>query len=152
MYNVEILVDREQLYAIYSKIPFVDIYDLNGGLKSKIKINVPKFQDRYAENIRNARIGWIELESGARSISILPFHEGVVIKNDKLYYNVRIKPDEIIIYVVNMEGDLERTIPFRDQPELPITHLLREKYGDSYIFVDFLGKQIKIYQERIKSK
>ena len=143
--SADVFVDNKKLYAVYNILPIVDIFNKNGELESKIKLNVKEFQEKYAKNINNARKGWID-----GRISVLSFHEGVVVENGKLYYNVRTKVDELKIFVVNLSGDLERVIPFREKMELPITILLKDKHGDNFIFGDFFNLTVEVFKETVK--
>ena len=83
-------------------------------------------------------------------MSLIDFCEGVVVDNGFIYYLVREVPREIVVYCINENGKLVRTIPFKDKLPLPVMYRLGEKNGNRFIFGDMINGCIKIYEERKK--
>jgi len=143
LYSNKLLSYGDAIYAFYGYIPYYEMYDVDGMLEKRVLLNVDFFSDTYDQNIKNLLAGPID-----GRLRIHSFHSGVVFDGKNIYYNVRPKTEKLIIYVVDLNGELVRTIPFQTKFSLPFNRLLVAKNENQFIFTDRLNAQVNVFVEK----
>lgn len=140
---LELAGDSENIYAIYERIPFIQVFDKQGKLKKTIKINLKEAKEVYKKNLSAPK----KKHTGGR-MGISKWMFGACVF-EKCFYCYA--PYQVgAIMVLNSEGNLINKISFREK--MPSNLLAKKrfikKYGTTYLFIDFEDNQIQLFSDK----
>jgi len=132
--------DENHFYALYSFIPYIDIYSHQGEFIRRLSIDVEEINEIYKKNIDGVKQGLVN----NRTLKILPWNMGACVNDNHFYYLTNFDFNEILI--LNPDGKFQKKIPFKTRESNPFLRLITLSDKD-YIFIAIDTAQVKIYEE-----
>lgn len=131
--------DKNHFYALYSFIPYIEIYSHQGEFIRRISIDVEEINESYKKNINGVKQG---LKN--KSLKIFPWNMGGCVNNNHFYYLTNFEMNEVL--VLDPDGKFQKKIPFKIKESNPFLRLITISNKD-YIFIAIDTAQVKIYEE-----
>jgi hypothetical protein len=141
LYGDVILRSRgNYLYAIYERLPYIQLYDLEGNLVKTIRMEFDEAHEVYKNNI-SAHKNRIGSRMGVRAII-----HGASIEDNSIYLYSPYEAESII--VLNDKGKISERIVFKEK--MAKEDLIRKKFiakiGNLFYFLDIGSGQIQVYE------
>lgn len=132
--NAELDISDGRLFVFFERLPFIQVYGLDGKLIETIRLNDARIQKLYRKNL-SAK------PKGSR-MGIFSWLAGAQIEGGSFYC---FSPGEIGgIGVFNQQGDLIKTYVFDGiDPSSLIQYTFIKKVGNDFIFIDHENGKIK---------